>query len=123
MNDSESEKNLPWKIVETQEESEEDDELVFWLSLNGEVVSWAKTLPYSYLKEIHTIRMEKRKGHPSKLPEYIEKKAKANGATKMKTGSIDPMGNEASDFFEDMGYELAQNDAHVVDSVFGTKKL
>ncbi len=47
------------QIVETQEESEEDDEITFTLLVDGKIVSWAKTLLYSYLKEIHTARKEK----------------------------------------------------------------
>jgi len=38
------------KIVETQEESEQDDEITLRLFVNGELVSWAKTLLYSFLK-------------------------------------------------------------------------
>jgi hypothetical protein len=53
-----SKKNLEYsakeEIFETQEESEDDDELTFKFFVNGEIVSWAKTLLYSYLKEIHT---------------------------------------------------------------------
>jgi len=51
------------KIVESQEESEEDDEITFTLLVNGKIVSWAKTLLYSCLEEIRTARKEKRKGH------------------------------------------------------------
>jgi GNAT superfamily N-acetyltransferase len=48
-------------------------------------VSWTKTLLYSYLEEIYTARKEKRKGFGQKLLVYLEKNAKAHGATTMKT--------------------------------------
>ena len=41
----------------------------------------------------------------------------------MITGSIDPLGNEAIDFFEDMGYEFVQIENYAIDSLCGTKKL
>lgn len=41
------------KIVETQEESEEDDEITFALFVDGKIVSWAKTLLYSYLRNTY----------------------------------------------------------------------
>jgi RNA-binding protein YlmH len=34
------------KIVETQEENEEDYEITFTLFLNGRIMSWTKTLLY-----------------------------------------------------------------------------
>jgi hypothetical protein len=54
MNEKLLENSADEEILETQEESEEDDELIFRFFVNGEIVSWAKTLLYSYLKEIHT---------------------------------------------------------------------
>lgn len=94
------------KIVETQEESEENDEITFMLFADGKIVSWAKTLLYSYLEEIHTARMEKRKGFGRKLLAYMEKNAKAHGATTMETSDFDPCDDEAISFFKSMCYEL-----------------
>ena len=45
------EKTAIEKIVETQEESEEDDEITLRLFADGELVSWAKTLLYSFWKK------------------------------------------------------------------------
>jgi N-acetylglutamate synthase-like GNAT family acetyltransferase len=67
--------------------------------------------------------MKKHKGHGRKLLEHIDKKAKVAGAIKMKTGRIEPLSNEAIDFFEDMGYEFVQNRTYSIDSLCGTKKL
>jgi len=94
------------KIVESQEESEEDDEIIFVLFVDGKIVSWAKTLLYSNLEEIHTACKEKRKGYGKKLLAHIEKNAKAHGATTMKTCFEYPCSNEASGFFKNMGYRL-----------------
>ena len=94
------------KIVETQEESEEDDEITFTLFVDGKIVSWAKTLLYSYLEEIHTARTEKRKGYGRKLLSHIEKIAKAHGATAMKLSYYDSCSVEAASFFRSMGYQL-----------------
>ena len=47
------------KIVESQEESEEDDEITYALLVDGTIVSWVKTLLYSNLKEIHTACTER----------------------------------------------------------------
>ena len=94
------------KIVESQEEIEEDDEITFTLFVDGKTVSWAKTLLYSNLKEIHTACKEKRKGFGKKLLAHIEKNAKAHGATAMKTCFCDPRNDEATRFFKNMGYLL-----------------
>ena len=111
------------KIVETQEESEEDNEITFTLFVDGRIVSWAKTLLYSYLEEIHTVRKEKRKGFGRKLLAYIEKNAKAYGATIMKTGDIDSCGNEAISFFISMGYEVKSIVNYATGFLEGTKRL
>ncbi len=97
--------NVDEKIVETQEESEEDDELIFTLFVDGKIVSWAKTLLYSYLEEIHTTRKEKRNGYGRKLLAYIEKNARAHGATAMKAGYSCLCTDEAVGFFRSMGYD------------------
>jgi GNAT superfamily N-acetyltransferase len=96
------------RIIETQEESEEDDEITFTLLVDGKIVSWAKTLLYSYLKEIHTARKEKRKGYGRKLLSHIEKIAKAHGSTTMKTAYYDSYGDEAAGFFRSMDYGLTR---------------
>lgn len=111
------------KIVETQEESEEDDEITFALFVDGKIVSWAKTLLYSYLEEIHTARKEKRKGFGRKLLAYMEKNAKVYGATTMKTSDIDPCGDEAISFFISMGYEVKPIVNDTTGFLEGTKRL
>lgn len=94
------------EIIETQEESEEDDEVTFRFFVNGEIVSWAKTLLYSYLKEIHAAIGEKRKGYGRKLLSYIEEIAKTHGATAIKACYADSGSDEAPVFFRSMGYVL-----------------
>jgi GNAT superfamily N-acetyltransferase len=111
------------KIVETQEESEQDDEMIFKLFVNEEIVSWAKTLLYSFLEEIHTAHVEKRKGYGRKLLAHIEKNAKAHGATTMKTGDIDPCNDEAVGFFRSMGYGLRSIENYSTGFLEGTKRL
>lgn len=111
------------KIVENEEESEEDDEITLRLFADGEIASWAKTLLYSFLKEIHTARKEKRKGYGRKLLGYIEKNAKAHGAFTMKTSGIDPSNYEAIGFFRSMGYGLRPIEHDVKGFLEGTKRL
>jgi hypothetical protein len=79
------------RILETQEESEEDNEVTFRFLVNGKIVSWAKTQLYSYLEEILTAIGEKRKGYGRKLLSHIEKNAKAHGATTMKAYGDPPV--------------------------------
>ena len=67
-------------------------------------MSWTKTLLYSYLEEIYTARKEKRKGFGQKLLVYLEKNAKAHGATTMKTVYDISCIGEARGFFRSMGY-------------------
>jgi N-acetylglutamate synthase-like GNAT family acetyltransferase len=93
------------KIVETQIESEEDDEMIFTFFVDGKIMSWAKTLLYSYLEEIHTVRKKKREGYGQKLLDYLEKNAKAHGATTMKADYCCSYSDEAAGFFRSMGYE------------------
>jgi GNAT superfamily N-acetyltransferase len=111
------------KIVETQEESEEDDEMIFKLFANEKLVSWAKTLLYSFLEEIHTAHVEKRNGYGRKLLSHIEKNAKAHGTTTMKTSEIDPCSDEAISFFISMGYELKPIVNDATGLLRGTKRL
>ena len=122
MNKNHSE-NTAIEIVETQEESEEDDEITLRLFVDGAIVSWAKTLLYSFLKEIHTAHVEKRKGYGGKLLAYIEENAKAHGATAIKTSDIDPCNDEAVGFFRRMGYGLRPNENGVTRFLKGTKRL
>ncbi|HLN46073.1 MAG TPA: GNAT family N-acetyltransferase [Candidatus Sulfotelmatobacter sp.] len=111
------------EIVETQEESEEDDEIIFKLFVNKKLVSWAKTLLYSFLKEIHTAHVEKRKGYGRKLLVHIEKNAKAHGVTIIKTAEIDSSYHEAISFFRSMGYGLRPIEHYAACVFEGTKKL
>jgi GNAT superfamily N-acetyltransferase len=93
-------------IVETQEESEQEDEIILTLLVDGKTVSWAKTLLYSYLEEMHTVHKEKRKGYGSKLLAQIEKNAKAHGANKMIIRYDISCSDEAASFFRNLGYCL-----------------
>jgi hypothetical protein len=63
MNEKHPENPAIEKIAETQEESEQDDEIILRVFADGEIMSWTKTLLYSFLEEIHTARGEKRKGY------------------------------------------------------------
>jgi GNAT superfamily N-acetyltransferase len=123
MNEKHPETATIEKIVETQEESEQDDEITLRLFANEKIVSWAKTLLYSFLKEIHTVHREKHKGHGRKLLAYIEKNAKAHGATTMKTSGIDPYNDEAIGFFRSMGYGLRPIEDDTIGFLEGTKRL
>lgn len=111
------------EILETQEESEEDDEIVLKLFANEKLVSWAKTLLYSYLKEIHSAHLEKRKGFGRKLITHIEKNAVAHGVSILKTSEIDPCSHEAIGFFESVGYQLKPIENNVNGFLEGTKRL
>jgi GNAT superfamily N-acetyltransferase len=86
-------------------------------------VSWAKTVLYSFLKEIHTAHLEKRKGYGRKLLTHIEKNAKAHGAVIMKTSEIDPYSDEAKCFFKNMGYQLGPLENDLTRFLEGTKRL
>lgn len=87
-------------------EEVENSERVFKLIVNGEVVSSARTLHYSFLLNIRTKEEEKRKGYGKKLLRYIEELAKENGAKEMKTDDIDSCSSEAVCFFKSMRYRL-----------------
>jgi len=123
MNEKHPENAAIEKIVETQEESEQDDEITLRLFVNGEIVSWAKTLLYSFLEDIHTANVEKRKGYGRKLLVHIEKNAKAHGATTMKTSEIDSSNDGAIGFFRSMGYGLRSIEHYGTCFFEGTKKL
>jgi GNAT superfamily N-acetyltransferase len=111
------------EIIETQEESEEDDEIIFKFFVNGEIVSWAKTILYSYLKEIHTAIGKKRKGYGRELLNHIEKTAKTHGATAMKTYCDYSCNYEAAGFFRNMGYEVKITEYDTSRSLELTKRL
>jgi GNAT superfamily N-acetyltransferase len=123
MNEKHPENAAIEKIMDMQEESEEDDEMIFKLFVNEKLVAWAKTLLYSFLEDIHTANVEKRKGFGRKLLVYIEKNAKAHGATTMKTSEIHSSNDGAIGFLRSMGYRLRSIE-HYGTCVFeGTKKL
>jgi ribosomal protein S18 acetylase RimI-like enzyme len=123
MNEKHPENAAIEEIVEMQEESEQDDEITLWLFADGEIVSWAKTLLYSFLEDIHTANVEKRKGYGRKLLVHIEKNAKAHGATTMKTIEIDSSNDGAIVFFRSMGYGLRSIEHYGTCFLEGTKKL
>jgi ribosomal protein S18 acetylase RimI-like enzyme len=123
MNEKHPENVVIEEIVETQEKSEQDDEIILRLFADGEIVSWAKTILYSFLEEIHTAREEKRKGYGRKLLTYIEKNAKAHGGTTIKTIGIDPCNDEAIGFFRSMGYGLRAIENDITGFLEGTKRL
>jgi GNAT superfamily N-acetyltransferase len=122
-----SQKNLEYsakeEIVETQEESEDDDEVTFRFFVNGEIVSWAKTLLYSNLKEIYTAVGKKRKGYGGKLLSHIEKAAMEHGATAMKACFAVSCSGEAVGFFRSMGYWFEPVEADGPRFLEVTKKL
>lgn len=123
MNEKHPENAAIEKIVDMQEESEEDDEMIFKLFVNEKLVAWAKTLLYSFLKDIHTANVEKRKGYGRKLLAHIEKNAKEHGATTMKTSEIDSSNDGAIGFFRSMGYGLRSIEHYATCFFEGTKKL
>jgi hypothetical protein len=94
------------KIIETQEESEKDDEILFTLFVDGKPMSWAKTILYSNLDDIHTACLEKRKGYGRLLLAFIEKNAQNHCATLIRTSNFDTCNDEATNFFKKMLYEI-----------------
>ena len=123
MNEKRPEITANETIVDMQEESEEDDEMIFKLFVNEKLVAWAKTLLYSFLEDIHTANVEKRKGYGRKLLVHIEKNAKAHGATTMKTSEIDSSNDGAIGFFRSMGYGLRSIEHYGTCFFEGIKKL
>ena len=110
-----------FKIIETQEESEKDDEILFKLLVGGKTVSWAKCILYSDLEEIHTICLEKRKGYGRELLTFIEKNAQAHCATLMRTSDFAARNDEATAFLKYMFYEIATSESGLNASVKATK--
>lgn len=90
----------------------EDDEIVFELFVNGELVSSVRILQYSFLGTIWTIAKERRKGYGKTLLLHIEKIAKKHNVTSIETTNIDPYDKGAISFFRDMHYtlEVIEND-------------
>jgi ribosomal protein S18 acetylase RimI-like enzyme len=123
MNEQQLETSAIEEVLETQEESEEEDELTFRLFVNGELVSWAKTLLYSHLEEIHTASGKKRKGYGGKLLLNIEKRAKAHCASTMKTRGGDFCSDEAAGFLNSLGYGFNPIEGEALRSSGLTKKL
>jgi hypothetical protein len=109
------------KIVETQQESEVDDEILFTLFVNGKIVSWAKTILYSTLEDIHTACLEKRKGYGRLLLAFIEKTAQSRCATSIRTIDFDACNDEATNFFKDRCYEINPSVSGLSTSVKATK--
>lgn len=94
------------EIIITQEESEIDDEILFTLFIDGKKVSWAKTIIYSNLDDIHTASLEKCKGYGRELLTYIEKYAQRHCATSMRTSEFNICNDKAINFFKNMSYEI-----------------
>lgn len=94
------------KIIETQQESEKDDEIFFTLLADEKIVSWAKSVLYSNLEDIHTASLEKRKGFGQQMLSFIEKKAQNHFAPFIKTNNFDASNDEAIGFFKKMFYEI-----------------
>jgi ribosomal protein S18 acetylase RimI-like enzyme len=108
-------------IIETQEESEKDDEIIYKLLIDEKMVSWAKTTLYSHIDEFHTACLEKRKGYGRKLLAFMEKNAKAHGATSIVTCNFDPCNYAAISFFKKMSYTINQPKTVVSCSVYVAK--
>lgn len=108
-------------IVETQEESEKDDEIIFKLIIDGKMVSWAKTTLYSNLDDLHTACLDKRKGYGKKLLAYVEKNARDHCATSIKTCNFNIRNDEAINFFKRMCYVINSSTTALNGSVNGKK--
>lgn len=109
------------EIVETQQESELDDETLFTLFVDGEIASWAKITLCSNLEDIHTARLEKRKGYGRLLLAFIEKTAQNHCATSMRTSDFDACNYEATEFFKKGGYAINPSISGLSTSVKATK--
>ena len=86
------------KIIETQEESEKDDEITYTLFVDGKTVSWAKSILYSTLDDIHTTNQKKRNDYGRELLAFMEKNAKNHCSTSMRTNDFDLCNQEAINF-------------------------
>ena len=84
-------------------------------------MSWAKSILYSFLEDINTARLEKRKGYGRELLTFIEKNARAHCATLMRTSDFDARNDEATAFFKYMLYEIDSSESGSSASVKATK--
>ncbi len=109
------------EIVETQQESELDDETLFTLFIDGEIASWAKITLYSNLEDIHTACLKKRKGYGRLLLAFIEKTAQDHCATSLRTSDFDACNDEAIKFFKKGGYAINLSMSGLSTSVKATK--
>jgi hypothetical protein len=109
------------EIVETQQESEIDDETVFTLFVDGTIMSWAKTTLYSNLEDICTARLEKRRGYGRLLLTSIEKNAQNHSVASMSTSDFNACNIEATNFFEKGHYSVNPSAAGLSASVKATK--
>ncbi len=80
-----------------------------------------KTTLCSHLEDIHTVCLEKEKGYGQKLLAFMEKNAKAHGATSMSTCNFGPSTGEAISFFKKMSYTINSPVTVLTGSVNGTK--
>jgi hypothetical protein len=110
-------------IIVTQEESEIDDEILFTLLIDRKRVSWAKTILYSNLDDIHTACLEKRKGYGRELLTFIEKYAQNHCATLMRTSEFNVCNDIATNFFKNMLYEVTPTANGASTSIKATKPL
>ena len=94
------------EIVETQQESEIDDEVLFTLFVDGKTVSWAKTILYGNLCDINTAFFNKRKGYGRQLLTFIENNAQKHCTTSMRTSDFNACNAEATNFFMSMLYQV-----------------
>jgi hypothetical protein len=111
------------EIVETQQESEVDDETVFTLFVDGKVMSWAKTTLYSNLEDIRTARLEKRRGYGRLLLTSIEKNARNHRVASMSTSDFNACNVEATGFFKDMFYTINSPVSYLDTPVKASKKF
>ena len=94
------------EIVETQQESEIDDETVFTLFVDGNIMSWAKTTLYSNLEDIRTALLEKHRGYGRLLLAFIENNAQNHNVASMSTSDFNAYNAEATGFFKAMLYTI-----------------
>lgn len=111
------------EIVESQQESEVDDELLFTLFVDGKTVSWAKTVLYGNLSSIHTAFWEKRKGYGRLLLTSIENNARKHCTISMRTSDFNACNAEATNFFKNMLYEVNPSGSGLNAFVRATKFL
>lgn len=103
-------------------EKPDNHERVYKLLIDEKVVCSARTLPYSILLKIETVKEEEGKGYGKKLLKHIEELARKNDAPTMKTSDIDKCDYETVCFFKSMGYRFKpdEQNEHFIEA---TKKL